>query len=96
MCEGRLIMQDSIRHQGETHISYVACEMLKHGAIIGDCISFVEKPLYLAALRHAKGNQVKAAKLIGVARQTFRKRIFFYFGSTKPNLEFYDMRKYSD
>ena len=38
-------------------------------------ISEVEKPIFTLALQETCGNQVKAAKLLGVNRNTIRKKI---------------------
>ena len=42
-----------------------------HGRILAE----VERPLILATLRHSSGNQIKAAAILGVNRNTLRKKI---------------------
>ena len=42
-----------------------------HGRILAE----VERPLILATLRHTSGNQIKAAAILGVNRNTLRKKI---------------------
>ena len=42
-----------------------------HGRILAE----VERPLILATLHHTSGNQIKAAAILGVNRNTLRKKI---------------------
>jgi DNA-binding protein Fis len=51
---------------------------IKHGnnkGLYALLISEVEKPIFTLALQETDGNQVKAAKLLGVNRNTLRKKI---------------------
>jgi Fis family transcriptional regulator, factor for inversion stimulation protein len=41
-------------------------------------INEVERPLFEAALQHARGNQSKAAKILGINRSTLRKKLEQY------------------
>jgi Fis family transcriptional regulator len=41
-------------------------------------IQEVERPLFEAVMRHARGNQSKAAKLLGINRSTLRKKLEQY------------------
>jgi Fis family transcriptional regulator len=41
-------------------------------------ITEVEKPLLEAALRHAGGNQTRAAEILGINRTTLRKKLRLY------------------
>jgi Fis family transcriptional regulator len=41
-------------------------------------ISEVERPLLAAAMNHARGNQSKAAKILGINRSTLRKKLELY------------------
>ena len=41
----------------------------------GRILAVVERPLILATLRHTSGNQIKAAAILGVNRNTLRKKI---------------------
>lgn len=46
-----------------------------HGTVYGSALSAFEKPLIEYALRQTGGNQLRAAKLLGINRNTLRKRI---------------------
>jgi len=46
-----------------------------HGTVYGSALSAFEKPLIEHALRQTGGNQLRAAKLLGINRNTLRKRI---------------------
>ena len=41
-------------------------------------ISEVEKPLFEAVMNHVRGNQSKAAKILGINRTTLRKKLELY------------------
>ena len=41
-------------------------------------LSEVERPLFEAVMRHTRGNQSKAAKLLGINRSTLRKKLEQY------------------
>ena len=44
-------------------------------AVYDMVIDLVEKPLLETVLRHAEGNQTRAAELLGLNRNTLRKKI---------------------
>jgi Fis family transcriptional regulator len=46
-------------------------------------IEEVEAAMYEATMRFTKGNQVQAAKVLGVARGTLRTKLKQYFGTTQ-------------
>ena len=46
-------------------------------------IDEVEAAMYEAAMKFTKGNQVQAAKVLGVARGTLRTKLKQYFGTTQ-------------
>ncbi len=46
-------------------------------------LHFVESCMYESALVFTRGNQVYAAKIMGVARGTLRSKLIDYFGTTK-------------
>ncbi|WP_298305227.1 nitrogen regulation protein NR(I) [uncultured Erythrobacter sp.] len=46
-----------------------------HGTVYGSALAAFEKPLIEFALRQTGGNQLRAAKLLGINRNTLRKRI---------------------
>ena len=41
-------------------------------------LSEVERPLFKAVMQHARGNQSKAAKILGINRSTLRKKLELY------------------
>lgn len=47
----------------------------KHKGIYSGILEMVERPLIKKALEKTKGNQIKAAKILGINRNTLRKRI---------------------
>jgi Fis family transcriptional regulator, factor for inversion stimulation protein len=47
----------------------------KPGAIYDMVVRQVEKPLIEIVLRHAEGNQTRAAELLGLNRNTLRKKM---------------------
>jgi Fis family transcriptional regulator len=47
----------------------------KPGAIYDMVLGCVEKPLLEVVLHHAEGNQTKAADLLGINRNTLRKKM---------------------
>ncbi|MDP2827166.1 MAG: helix-turn-helix domain-containing protein [Sulfuricellaceae bacterium] len=47
----------------------------KPGAIYDMVLGCVEKPLLEVVLHHAQGNQTKAADLLGINRNTLRKKM---------------------
>lgn len=47
----------------------------KPNAIYDLVIGYVEKPMLEAVLRHAEGNQTLAADMLGLNRNTLRKKI---------------------
>ena len=50
----------------------------KPGAIYEMVINSVERPLIAFALEHAQGNQTQAAEMLGLNRNTLRKKINSY------------------
>jgi two-component system nitrogen regulation response regulator GlnG len=47
----------------------------KEGQLYEHVLALVERPLLQAALERAGGNQLKAAQLLGINRNTLRKRM---------------------
>ena len=41
-------------------------------------ISQVERPLFESVMRHTRGNQTRAAALLGISRATLRKKLALY------------------
>jgi len=52
-----------------------ALEKLETGAIYRGILERVERPLLETVLRHTDGNQIRAAALLGINRNTLRKKI---------------------
>jgi len=50
----------------------------KPGTIYDMVLAFVEKPLIETVLQHAEGNQTHAAELLGINRNTLRKKMQIY------------------
>jgi len=48
------------------------------GAIYDMVLGFVEKPLIETVLHHAEGNQTYASELLGINRNTLRKKMQIY------------------
>jgi Fis family transcriptional regulator, factor for inversion stimulation protein len=48
------------------------------GDLYGMVISEVERPLFEAVMNHVRGNQSKAAKILGINRSTLRKKLEHY------------------
>ena len=55
-----------------------------------DPISFIMKPMYLAAMKRNEGNQSKTAKLLKLSRGTLRKDLEQYFGTTCVGVKYKD------
>ncbi len=49
--------------------------LLESGDLHARIISQVEKPLIEMVLEHTRGNQLKAAELLGINRNTLRKKM---------------------
>ena len=47
----------------------------EHGALYHEALAALEKPLFEHALRATGGNQLRAAQLLGINRNTLRKRL---------------------
>ena len=50
----------------------------KPGTIYDMVLAFVEKPLIETVMHHAEGNQTHAAELLGINRNTLRKKMQIY------------------
>ena len=48
------------------------------GKLYDMVINEVERPLFEAVMQHTRGNQSKAAKLLGINRSTLRKKLEHY------------------
>lgn len=48
------------------------------GKLYATCVQGLEEPLIQAVMQHTKGNQTKAADLLGINRNTLRKKLSFY------------------
>ena len=69
--------KSDLREQGFDHAlsSWLADERPNHGTIYHEALSAFEKPLFEYALRETEGNQLRAAQLLGINRNTLRKRL---------------------
>jgi Fis family transcriptional regulator, factor for inversion stimulation protein len=47
----------------------------------------VESALYEAVMKHTRGNQSRAAKLMGVSRGTLRTKLKYYFNTTHVGID---------
>ncbi len=50
----------------------------KPTGVYGMVIAEIEKPLLEIVMRHAKSNQCKAAEILGINRNTLRKKLKIY------------------
>lgn len=48
----------------------------------GELLEFMERTMFEAVMKYTKGNQVQAARVLGMARITLRKKLINYFGTT--------------
>lgn len=67
------LVQCFLSHYFEKHQDHLPFGKL-HGLIIAE----VEKPLLLMALQLCKGNQKKTSELLGINRNTLRKKLLDY------------------
>ena len=65
--------------EGQTLDGAVAHWLAAHhpapGRVYDEALAAFERPLFLAALRETQGNQLRAAQLLGINRNTLRKRL---------------------
>jgi two-component system nitrogen regulation response regulator GlnG len=54
---------------------WLATERPALGQVYDAALAAFERPLFLAALRQTQGNQLRAAQLLGINRNTLRKRL---------------------
>ena len=59
-------------------------ELLGRGSLYRAVLSYVEKLLLTVVLHECRGNQVKAASILGINRNTLRKKIH-EFGLSFPH-----------
>jgi DNA-binding protein Fis len=61
----------------ERRCSKNRCRRRRHSAanLHGLMVGLVEKPLLRAVMRETRGNQVRAAQLLGINRNTLRKKL---------------------
>lgn len=48
------------------------------GSIYQMVIAEVERPMFETVMEHVKGNQSRAAQILGISRSTLRKKLKFY------------------
>ena len=54
---------------------WLACESPAPGRVYDDALAAFERPLFAQVLRNTGGNQLKAAQILGINRNTLRKRL---------------------
>jgi two-component system nitrogen regulation response regulator GlnG len=54
---------------------WIAAENPRSGDLYDDALAAFERPLFEHALRETSGNQLQAARLLGINRNTLRKRL---------------------
>lgn len=58
-----------------------------HNVVLGE----VESAMYEAVMKYTRGNQSRAAKLMGVSRGTLRTKLKQYFGTTHVGLDIHEI-----
>ncbi len=67
-------LSDLIREQLQAYMANCG-EMLPSGGLYAVIMPHMERPLIELALEYTSGNQLKAAKILGINRNTLRKKI---------------------
>ena len=66
----------------EAHVKQIAWDIISSGKVQGnvyaEALKQFEVPLLMTALSHSNGNQIRAAKLLGINRNTLRKKLTDY------------------
>ena len=68
-----LSFEETVRRKLETFLQQTS--LLESGDLHARIISQVEKPLIELVLEHTRSNQLKAAELLGINRNTLRKKM---------------------
>ncbi|MBU2590422.1 MAG: helix-turn-helix domain-containing protein [Nitrospinota bacterium] len=71
--EGHNELEDILQEKLQQHISNI--RHLENGNLYNMVINMVEEPLIRLVLQETGGNQVKAAAILGINRNTLRKKI---------------------
>ena len=70
---------DTLRGAIEAHIQSHYADIIanedKHGTLYRELVMMIEAPLLSIVLRKVRGNQVQAAKVLGLSRSTLRKKL---------------------
>jgi Fis family transcriptional regulator len=66
----RLVSQIIVREKGKNMTN-----------LLEEVLAVVEPPLLKAVMEKRRGNQLQAAKILGISRGTIRKKLQKYFGS---------------
>ena len=61
-------LDSAVRH-------WLDATVLAPGTIHAEAVAALERPLFAAVLRQTSGNQLRAASLLGINRNTLRKRL---------------------
>jgi two-component system nitrogen regulation response regulator GlnG len=67
--------EDRLQDLDSAVLRWLAASRPDHGQVYDQALAAFERPLFLAVLRETQGNQLRAAQLLGINRNTLRKRL---------------------
>ena len=67
--------EDRLQDLDSAVLRWLAASSPDHGQVYDQALAAFERPLFLAVLRETQGNQLRAAQLLGINRNTLRKRL---------------------
>lgn len=67
--------EDRLQDLDNAVLRWLAASSPDHGQVYDQALAAFERPLFLAVLRETQGNQLRAAQLLGINRNTLRKRL---------------------
>ena len=68
-------LRDAIEAHIATHYADIIANEDRHGTLYRELVMMIEAPLLSIVLRETRGNQVQAAKALGLSRGTLRKKL---------------------